>query len=206
MVSERGRPRGFDEDQVLESALQVFWRHGYQGASISELTAAMGLNKPSLYAVFGDKEQLYLRALARYLDEWIAKRAGVLESTAQGHAAIAGYLRAMAGMFTDATLPGGCFIVNGLADSDGLAPAAVQDALRRALQAAEEGLQRRIERARAEGDVAGDTPSGPLAAFYVSVLSGLAVLAKTGAKRSKLNAVIVQAMTCWPGMPSKSAV
>lgn len=201
MISERGRPRGFDEHEVLESALQVFWRHGYQGASISELTTAMGLNKPSLYAVFGDKEQLYLRALGRYLDEWITKRAEVLDSTAQGQAAIASYLRAMAAMFTDASLPGGCFIVNGLADADGLAPAAVKDALRRALAVAEEGLKRRIERALAEGDLAAETPSGPLAAFYLSVLSGLAVLAKSGAKRSKLNAVIGLAMTSWPGRP-----
>ena len=66
MTGERGRPRNFDADTALDRALEVFWRHGFQGASLSELTEAMGLNKPSLYATFGDKESLYLKALDRY--------------------------------------------------------------------------------------------------------------------------------------------
>ncbi|MGZ3239609.1 MAG: TetR/AcrR family transcriptional regulator, partial [Burkholderiaceae bacterium] len=75
MNAERGRPRNFDENAVLDSALEVFWGHGFQGASLAELTEAMGLSKPSLYAAFGDKESLYLKALARYADVQIAKHA-----------------------------------------------------------------------------------------------------------------------------------
>jgi AcrR family transcriptional regulator len=202
MSSERGRPRAFDEDEVLERAVQVFWRHGFQAASMSELTAAMGLNKPSLYAAFGDKEQLYLRALQRYVERWIAERAEPLESAPDGRAAIEGFLRAMAAMFTDAALPGGCFIVNGTADADSQAPAAIQDALRRALEAAEDRMKRRIERSLAGGELAAEVSPAALAGLYASVLNGLAVMAKSGATRAKLNGVIATAMTAWPQSPS----
>src|SRR5262245_59406118 len=64
---QRGRPREFDTDQALDRALEVFWRKGYEGASISELTEAMGINRPSLYAAFGNKEELFRKALDRYV-------------------------------------------------------------------------------------------------------------------------------------------
>ncbi|MCE0540845.1 TetR/AcrR family transcriptional regulator, partial [Kineosporia rhizophila] len=67
-TAERGRPRGFDADQALDRAVEVFWRHGYDGTSLSDLTSAMGINRPSLYAAYGNKEQLFHRAVARYAE------------------------------------------------------------------------------------------------------------------------------------------
>lgn len=198
MGSERGRPRGFNEDEVLESAVQVFWRHGYHGASMSELTAAMGLNKPSLYAAFGGKEPLYLRALQRYLDGWLAARAEALEATPQALPALRAYLRALADMYTDVGLPGGCFVVTGTADAGGVAPQAIQDALRQAVQGSQAQLRRRIERALADGQLPVGAAPADLAAFYQCVLSGLAVLAKSGAGRAALEAVIEVALAAWP--------
>src|ERR687895_845688 len=63
-----GRPREFDQDEALDTALEVFWRQGYEGTSLGELTVAMGINRPSLYAAFGNKEALFRKALDRYVD------------------------------------------------------------------------------------------------------------------------------------------
>src|SRR5687767_5298151 len=74
-----GRPRAFDEDVVLRRATEVFWRHGYEGASLSALTGAMGINRPSLYAAFGSKEQLFQRAFARYHETQVARARAALD-------------------------------------------------------------------------------------------------------------------------------
>lgn len=198
MSGLRGRPRAFDEDEALENALRVFWKHGFQGAALSELTEAMGLSKPSLYAAFGDKEQLYLRTLERYREQRLAQPARLLAEGVTGRGAVEAYLRAMAKLFADAAQPGGCFIVNGLADSGGpTTPPAVQDALQAALRAAEQQLRQRIERAMRQGELAAGASPARLAALYLSVLCGLAVLAKSGESLPKLQRVIDAAMACW---------
>ncbi len=203
MNSERGRPRNFDENAVLDSALDVFWRHGFQGASLAELTAAMGLSKPSLYAAFGDKEALYLKALARYADVQMAKHATVLENEPDGRRAVENYMRSVAAMLTDPALPGGCFVINGTADCGGSStPASVEAALSAAQQKGEGRLKERIVRAQREGQLARDISADDLAAVFGALLAGLGVAAKGGAKRAKLYAVIKAAMSIWPS-PNK---
>lgn len=204
MTNERGRPRNFDEDTALEKALQVFWQHGFQDASLSELTAAMGLNKPSLYATFGDKEALYLQVLKRYAEHKIAQHAALLDAEPHGRDAFERFLRAMAGMYTDPDLPGGCFIINGAADFGGSStPASVESALRAALHTNESKLKERLLRAQLEGQLAPDASAEELAAAFMSLLAGLGVLAKSGAKRSKLYAIIKAAMAMWPEPKAK---
>lgn len=199
MSAERGRPRSFDTEQALERALEVFWRHGFQGASLSELTEAMGLSKPSLYAAFGDKEELYLKALDRYLTGRVAQHVSFLDTEPNGRLAVEGFLRSMAKMLTDISLPGGCFIVNGTADCGGtLMPATIEAALRNAQQKSEAKLQERILRAQQEGQLAQDAEVENLAAFFFSLLAGIAVLAKSGAELDKLNNVVNTAMNIWP--------
>jgi len=199
MNGERGRPRNFDENAVLDNALDVFWRHGFQGASLAELTAAMGLSKPSLYAAFGDKEALYLKALTRYADVQIAQHAAVLDAEPDGRRAVESFLRSMAVMLTDPALPGGCFIINGTADCGGSStPASVELALRTALQGSEIRLKERLLRAQRERQLASGVSAEDLAAVFSSLLAGLAVLAKSGAKRAKLYAIIKAAMGIWP--------
>lgn len=199
MSSERGRPRNFDESAVLDQALEVFWRHGFQGASLAELTAAMGLSKPSLYAAFGDKEALYLKALARYADVQIARHAQVLDAEKDGRMAVENFLRSMAIMLTDPSLPGGCFIINGTADCGGTStPASVELALRTALQGSEIKLRERLLRAQREGQLNTATSAEDLAAVFSALLAGLGVLAKSGAKRAKLDVVIKAGMGIWP--------
>jgi len=199
MARERGRPRAFDIDHALDRAVEVFWKHGYQDASLQELTDAMGLSKPSLYAAFGDKEALYLKGLQRYLALLIERHAGKLNGEPDGRTALEGFLRSLAGMLADPELPGGCFIINGTADCGGSTiPASVEMALREALQGTETMVLNRLERAANDGQLpAGMTPQA-MAALFGSLIAGLGVLAKSGAGLAKLTTVIETAMAVWP--------
>jgi len=199
MTRERGRPRSFDIDDALERALEVFWKHGFQDASMHELTQATGLSKPSLYAAFGDKEALYLKALERYVRLLIERHAALLNDDPDGRHAVRGFLHSLARMLADPALPGGCFIINGTADCGGSTiPAKVEQALRAALQGSETMLLERLLQAQRDGHLSADASAAALAAMFGSLIAGLAVLAKSGAGESKLHTVIDAAMQAWP--------
>jgi TetR/AcrR family transcriptional regulator, copper-responsive repressor len=199
MTRERGRPRTFDIDDALDRAVTVFWKHGFQDASMQELTGAMGLSKPSLYAAFGDKEALYLKTLERYIALLIERHASVLNGEPDGRLAVERFLRSLAGMLADPEMPGGCFIINGTADCGGsTVPASVEMALREALQGSETMVLERLRRAREDGDLPKDAQPEKLAAMFGSIIAGLAVMAKSGASVEKLNVVIDTAMNVWP--------
>lgn len=206
MSPERGRPRNFDPDAALDRALEVFWRHGFQAASLAELTAATGLCKPSLYAAFGDKEALYLKALERYVTLQVEQHAAIFGTEPDARSALEKFLRTMAAMLADPGLPRGCLIVNGMADC-GMAstPPAIEQALHKAVQGSETRLHRQFIQAQRDGQLAPDINTGGLAAFYTSFLAGLGILAKSGAKRAKLNAAIATAMSAWPQSPKLKA-
>lgn len=199
MTRERGRPRTFDIDFALDRAVLVFWKHGFQDASMQDLTEAMGLSKPSLYAAFGDKEALYLKTLERYVALLTARHAAALNDEADGRTAVEAFLRSMARMLVDPALPGGCFIINGTADCGGSTlPASVELALRAALQGSENMLQERVRRAQCDGDLPAESAPEALAAMFSSLIAGLAVLAKSGVAEAKLHTVIDTAMQVWP--------
>lgn len=199
MTGERGRPRSFDTDTALDRALEVFWRHGFQGASLSELTEAMGLNKPSLYAAFGDKESLYLKTLERYVTLCAQEHAVKLEEEPDARRAVAAFLHSIAAMLVDPKLPGGCYVINGVADCGGtVTPPSVEAALRRQLEQNEVMLKARLARAQREGQLPKGKSADELAALFSAVLAGIAVLAKGGASRAKLDKVIDTALLAWP--------
>jgi len=197
--AERGRPRGFDPEVVLERAMEVFWRHGFQGASLAELTAATGLSKPSLYAAFGDKEALYLRCLDHYGELATQRHTQLLEEEPDARRAIEGFMRAMAQMQTDPARPGGCFVVNGLADC-GLqsTPPAVEEALRSTSGGPEQRLLARLKRAEREGQLPQGFDAKRMATLFASVLRGMSVMAKGGDTRKRLDEVVTAAMAAWP--------
>jgi len=202
MTRERGRPRTFDIDYALDRAVEVFWKHGFQDASMHELTAAMGLSKPSLYAAFGDKEALYLKTLERYVQLLMERHGAALHDEGDGRRAVEGFLRSLARMLVDPALPGGCFIINGTADCGGTTiPASVELALRAALQGSEMMVLERLRRARRDGELPEALVPEALAAMFGSIIAGLAVLAKSGASEAKLNTVIDTAMAIWPPDP-----
>ncbi|WP_334187359.1 TetR/AcrR family transcriptional regulator [Noviherbaspirillum sp.] len=199
MTQGRGRPRNFDSDEVLDAALTVFWRNGFDAASLAELTGATGLTKPSLYAAFGDKEALYLKALERYKANWLGRHLALMESEPQGKRAIELLLQSIADMLCHPALPGGCFVVNGIADLGGeRTTEGIEAALHLALQACERALEERLAQAKRDGHLPGKADVAGLAGFFYTVIAGMAVKAKAGIKREQLEVSIKLAMTAWP--------
>jgi len=195
----RGRPRTFDPDAALDAAMRVFWSHGYAGASLAELTAATGLSKPSLYAAFGPKEQVYLKALERYAALAGARHAALLEAEPDLRRALGSYLRSMAEMDTCREQPGGCFLVTGAAGcGGGKLPEAVEQALVAACAGARGVLERRFAAARAAGQLPAGADPAVLADLFATLLFGMALRAKSGASRDNLEAVIEAALGALP--------
>ena len=191
-----GRPREFDVDKALDGALGVFWRKGYDGASLSDLTKAMGINRPSLYAAFGNKEQLYVKTLDRYsksrnehLNEFFAAQ------TARESVEL--LLRDTVERVTDPKNPGGgCFGVQGAMTCFNMSRQVkehIGDMHVELERLFRERLNRAIE--------AGELPRGSaadLARFCVVMIQGLALQAKAGSSRKELHRVVDRYFDTWP--------
>ena len=187
-----GRTRQFDTDQALERALEVFWARGYEGATLPELTAAMGINRPSLYAAFGNKEQLFRKALDHYQtgpQSFLTE--ALKEPTAKGvvEAMFSGFVK----MQRNRAKARGCMIVSG-ALACGKEAEPVRRELVRLRQAAVEMIRERFERAIQEGDLPQGSDCATLARYIVTVLNGMAVQAVSGATEQELRRVAAVAM------------
>ncbi|MBS0446086.1 MAG: TetR/AcrR family transcriptional regulator [Proteobacteria bacterium] len=193
----RGRPLSFDRDAALERAMHVFWEHGYEAASISDLTSAMGISPPSLYSAFGDKERLFLEAIERYNQGpgGFGQRALTEEPTARG--AIQRLLEDAAAELTRACHPLGCMMVMA-ATNCSVAAEHVQTALakRRALGIA--SIESRIRRGVDDGELPPGADASALANFYATVYQGMSMQAKDGATYDSLMATAASAMRAWP--------
>jgi AcrR family transcriptional regulator len=192
---QRGRPREFDTDEALDRALEVFWRKGYEGASISELTEAMGINRPSLYAAFGNKEELFRKALDRYVQGPAAYTYEALDEPT-AHAVAERFLREAADAVTSPDNPHGC-----LALACGDAAASIKQELSERQARWQSALRRRLERARREGDLAQVANCADLAQYIATVGQGMAVQAAGGATRDQLHKVARLALQAWPSEP-----
>jgi AcrR family transcriptional regulator len=188
-----GRPRAFDPDTALERAMHVFWAKGYEGASLSNLTRAMRINRPSLYAAFGNKEQLFRKVLDRYMDGPLAYFGQALAAP-KARDVVEQIFLGTARMAEDPRLPAGCLMVQGLAC--GSASAREEVAARRA--AAEVALRRRLQRAKREGDLPKNADPAELAHYVMTVVRGMAVQSAGGANRDRLYRVAQVALRAWP--------
>lgn len=201
MIKERGRPRTFDTNAALDAALKVFWRKGFLSASLSDLTDAMNLNKPSLYAAFGDKESLYLQALQRYFEQRLAPHAQLLEigEDQDPRQAVHAFLVSLGTLFSGTGNPRGCLVITGVADigSDTL-PRAIDAALKQALHTTESKLKACLAKAQRLNRLPAERTADELASFFMSTIAGLAVLAKGGATQARLRGVIETALSVWP--------
>ena len=195
-----GRAKGFCVESALGRALEVFWRHGFEGASMSALTAAMGITRPSLYATYGNKETLFRRALDLYDERHMAFTREALEAATSREAAMA-LLLGFAHIATDAQQPRGSMDTNGtLACSTAADPIKAELVRRRGLL--ENALHVRLERARAEGDLPEGQEPADLARYVMTVACGITVQAAGGATREALERTATVALQVWPARPS----
>lgn len=192
----RGRPRAFDVDAALDRAVEMFWRHGYEGTSLNDLTEAMGINRPSLYAAFGNKEELFRRVVARYAETDMAYALEAFEQPT-GYAVIETFLRANVDALTRADRPAGCLSIQG-GLSCGTDNAHIADFLAASRFAGEAALAARLARAVDDGDLPTDTDPAALARFVMAVSVGHAVHAAAGVDRASLHASVAIALRAIP--------
>lgn len=191
-----GRPLSFDRDAVLEQAMLVFWRHGYETASINDLTAAMGITAPSLYAAFGDKKRLFLAAVDRYVGDREATTRMISEAPSAREAA-RGFLIGAAMAYTGEATPAGCLLASATA-SVSTASADVQRVVAEVRQGVQAHFQARIEHDVTTGALPPSTDVAGLAGLVMAVSQGMSVLARDGATRAALTAIVDATLQAWP--------
>ncbi|WP_280267338.1 TetR/AcrR family transcriptional regulator [Nocardia wallacei] len=184
-----GRPRSFDADTALDRALEAFWRNGFEGTSLADLTAAMGINKPSLYAAFGNKEELFGKVLARYLDGPGAYAANALDAST-GREVVERLIHGAVDLTAGDSTPHGCLCVKTVQGCGSDTHAVHQDvvAVRKAGEAA---LRRRLEQAT---DLPTHQEPADLAALVHTISDGIAVQAAAGRSRDELRQVANSAL------------
>lgn len=190
-----GRPREFDPEEALDKAMRLFWKKGYEATTYADLTAAIGITKPSLYAVFGNKEQLFRKALDRYAQGAAAAAKAALEEPT-AFQVVQRMLFGVARNQTDVQHPG-CLIVQGalVCNEETEMLHRELSLLRRGDQAA---LRERLERAQAEGDLPAQANSQGLARYLSVVMHGMAIQAIDGATYEELSEVVAQVLKMWP--------
>ena len=195
-AATRGRPRTFDADKALDRALKIFWRKGYEGTSLDDLTRAMAINRPSLYAAFGNKQDLFLKVLNRYHQGPAAYLHEALSAPTARQVAEK-VLRGAVRLQTDRRNPPGCLTVRGALSCPDASPAIRRQLLARR-NSTESALRKRFERARAEGDLPKSASPSDLARYLSTIIQGMAVQSAAGGTRSQLRAVADTALRAWP--------
>lgn len=192
-----GRPLSFDREAALEQAMKLFWRHGFESTSIAELTKAMGITPPSLYAAFGDKHRLFRETVDRYLGGGVTAIEADISGAATARAAAHNLLTAAAIGDTGEDTPPGCLLASSIVSCSPGADDVRQElaVLRTGIEAA---LRSRIERDIADGLLPGESDAEGLAGHVFAVVQGMSTLAKDGARRDKLLRIAENAMAAWP--------
>lgn len=193
----RGRPRQFCPDEALAAALQVFWSRGYEGASMTELTEAMGITRPSLYACFGNKEALFRKALDLYEREKLAYvRRGLNAPTAKGVAEQ--FLRGALALQTGKADPRACLNVISAVASASLAES-IRDEVKARRVSSDRAIIERFRRAKAEGDLPDSVEPEALAFYLITIIQGMGVQASAGACPEQLAKLVDTTLAIWPG-------
>lgn len=191
-----GRPREFDYDKALEQAMMVFWSKGYEGTSMPDLTDAMGMNRPSIYAAFGNKEELFMKALDRYHTRsmiFIRERLAVSDV----REAISGFFCGIATSFSCGESPRGCFsVMTALVGSDECQ--SVRAVARERREDILSTLHERLKKAVKDGDLPKGTDTKCLARFFVTVLQGMSVQSASGACDNDMHKIALKALDVLP--------
>ncbi len=191
-----GRPLGFDREAALHEAMLLFWRHGYEATSVNDLTNAMGITPPSLYTAFGDKKQLFLEAVQRYVSGPVTSES-IIDEAPTAREAAAGLLHASVVGFTGESTPPGCLLASS-AISCSAAAAGVQQALADIRRKIEKRLRNKITRDRTMSKLKTKADAEAMAGHIMAVIQGMSTLARDGASREKLSSIAAAAMLSWP--------
>jgi len=196
-TKDPGRPREFDLDQAVEKAMRVFWARGYEGASMNELTEAMGISKPSLYAAFGDKRGLFAAALERYNKgpRGFGPKAMELPTA---KAAVTALLNGVVDVSTRSQGPRGCLQTHGALVCSSESEE-IKELIANNRKAGEARLRARLLKAQEAGELSPKTDIVRLTKYIATVANGITVQGASGASRKELKAAVELAMQVWPG-------
>jgi AcrR family transcriptional regulator len=191
-----GRPRSFAKNEALEAAMRLFWEKGYEGSTLADLTEAMGINRSSMYATFGDKQALFRLAIARYADGPAAYVREALEQPTV-RAVVKALLRGALELLTDPSHPRGCLSLQG-ALACGSPAEPMKHAMIEWRKQGEAEIQKRLQRARKEGDLAKDVDPGDLARYISTVVTGLGIQSANGATRAEMTRLVDMVLRSMP--------
>ena len=194
-TTRRGRPPSYSRSAALETALALFWERGYEATSIADLTAAMGIGAPSLYAAFHSKRELFDEVVALYARTYRGFMATALAEEPTLRAGLERMLREAAGAYTLPGHPHGCLVINGATNCSS---PAVQQTLRELSAAGVAQLEQLIKAAIDAGELAETADPRILALSTSVVMQGMADQARDGAERRELEAVAALAVQAWP--------
>ncbi|WP_229474746.1 TetR/AcrR family transcriptional regulator [Pseudoduganella lurida] len=194
-----GRPRQFDRATAVTKAMHLFWQNGYEGTSLSQLKAELGISAPSFYAAFGSKEALFHETVARYLDSHGSVMDCLWDPALQPRAAIELALRGSARMQVEASHPSGCMVALGVTSAGAPDNAAVTAGLTAARARNRAGILACVQRGIAQRQLDPATDAAALAGAFESFLLGLSTLARDGATRETLDSAVTQVLQLWPG-------
>jgi AcrR family transcriptional regulator len=204
-MAVRGRPRTFDREQALRSAMDVFWARGFDGATLEELQTAMGgIAPPSFYAAFGSKDELFREAVELYRATTGEHMIDALNGPATARAGIERWLRAAVEHFCSGDGARGCMVILGALNCT-RANKDVHDYLYEMRQRGPEMIRQRLTRGKSEGNVPAGAPVAEMASFYTTMLHGLAVRSRDGVSRQVLMAAVDAAMAAWDPLAGKKA-
>jgi AcrR family transcriptional regulator len=198
-VRERGRPREFDREEALQRAMRLFWSRGYDAISMADLRAELGITQASLYAAFGSKEQLFREAVDLYRQTAGFSTTDALAKGINAREAIHAMLQAAADAFSAPGAPGGCLLILG-ATNCAVENKAVQDHLLSIRRQISQSILDRLKQGQLDGDVPKTAPVAALAAYFSTVLHGLALQSRDGASRKTLTQVVEIAIADWQQM------
>lgn len=193
----RGRQLSFDRGKALGAALRLFWQRGYEGTSVADLVAIMGITPPSLYTAFGSKEALYREALELYRDEYAAFVFRAVQEEKTALAAMTRLLIEAASNYCDPSVPNGCMVSTAV-----LSCAPEHDAVAKLVATMRaqtaDFLAGRFDRAITEGELPVGTDAGSLSRYFTAVIQGMSVQARDGAGPEILTEIARNALRAWP--------
>jgi AcrR family transcriptional regulator len=193
-----GRPLSFHREAALHQAMLLFWRHGYESTSLSDLTTAMGVTSPSIYTAFSDKKGLFREAVKLYLSGPVTSER-IIEEAATAEDAARNLLQAAAIGYTGKDTPPGCLLATS-AISCSTDAADVQRELALIRRGIEQRLKDKIIKDITSGEIGTDVDADAIAAHIMAVIQGMSTLARDGAKRQKLERIVDVAMKAWPAL------